>query len=126
MTTEFARPPIARHPSESSQHQKTEPAYEPVHLQHTAADIPLTSSALPSAAGLNGRASLRSQRSSIGVESVFGSAPKGVIGKTKPREVIRVERDYEAGETPQFFSGWIWELEGRVRASPCWIQSKHL
>lgn len=45
---------------------------------------------------------------------MFGSAPQGVIGKHKPREVIRVERDYTGGELCQFWSGWIWELEGRV------------
>ncbi|GAA5894580.1 hypothetical protein JCM8208_006279 [Rhodotorula glutinis] len=60
------------------------------------------------------RRSLRSQRSSVGDESVFGTAPVGVIGHTRPREVIRVERDYSAGETCQMWSGWIWELEGRV------------
>ncbi|BGP15170.1 hypothetical protein JCM10213_008690 [Rhodosporidiobolus nylandii] len=63
---------------------------------------------------LTSRASIRSGRSSIASESVFGTAPVGVIGKTKPREVIRIERDYSAGETCQFWSGWIWELEGRV------------
>lgn len=37
------------------------------------------------------------------------------IGISRPREVVRVERDYTGGEIPQFWSGWIWELEGRVR-----------
>ncbi|GAA6042005.1 hypothetical protein JCM8097_009141 [Rhodosporidiobolus ruineniae] len=64
--------------------------------------------------GLTSRPSLRSQRSSVAPESVFGTAPVGVIGKTKPREVIRVERDYSAGERVQFWSGWIWELDGRI------------
>lgn len=61
--------------------------------------------------------SLRSQRSSVGDESVFGTAPVGIVGKTRPREVIRVERDYSAGETCQMWSGWLWELENRVRSS---------
>ncbi|GAA5854072.1 hypothetical protein JCM9279_004372 [Rhodotorula babjevae] len=60
------------------------------------------------------RRSLRSQRSSVGDESVFGTAPVGIVGKTRPREVIRVERDYSAGETCQMWSGWVYELEGRV------------
>lgn len=28
--------------------------------------------------------------------------------------MIRVERDYSSGEVCQLWSGWIWELEGRV------------
>ncbi|GAA6054143.1 hypothetical protein JCM3770_003217 [Rhodotorula araucariae] len=44
----------------------------------------------------------------------FGTPPVGGVGNTRPREVIRVERDYEAGEMCQFWSGWMWELEGRV------------
>jgi hypothetical protein len=64
--------------------------------------------------GLSSRPSIHSQRSSVAPESVYGTAPVGVIGKHKPREVIRVERDYSGGELCQFWSGWIWELEGRV------------
>lgn len=45
---------------------------------------------------------------------MFGTPPVGVIGKHKPREIVRVERDYSVGELCQFWSGWIWELEGRV------------
>ncbi|KAM0746339.1 hypothetical protein T439DRAFT_294260 [Meredithblackwellia eburnea MCA 4105] len=63
---------------------------------------------------LKSRPSIHSHRSSVAPESVFGSAPVGVIGKHKPREVLRIERDYSAGEICQFWSGWIWELEGRV------------
>jgi len=37
----------------------------------------------------------------------------------KPREVIRIERDYSSGTgIAQFWAGWIWELEGRVSRSP--------
>ncbi|GAA5910710.1 hypothetical protein JCM5296_006820 [Sporobolomyces johnsonii] len=75
--------------------------------------FPPTSSAA-FASGLNARRSVHSARSSIAPDSVFGTAPVGVIGKTKPREVIRIERDFSGGETCQFWSGWIWELEGRV------------
>ncbi|KAL8290118.1 hypothetical protein RQP46_003057 [Phenoliferia psychrophenolica] len=60
------------------------------------------------------RTSIHSQRSSVAPESVFGTAPLGVIGHNKPREIVRIERDYSGGELCQFWSGWIWELEGRV------------
>lgn len=65
---------------------------------------------------LANRTSIHSQRSSVAPESVFGTAPTGVIGRHKPREIVRIERDYSGGELCQFWSGWIWELEGRVRA----------
>ncbi|GAA97568.1 uncharacterized protein L969DRAFT_44063 [Mixia osmundae IAM 14324] len=45
---------------------------------------------------------------------VFGTPPVGQIGKHKPREIVRIERDYTAGELPQFWSGFPIELEGRV------------
>ncbi|BGP47245.1 hypothetical protein JCM10450v2_003097 [Rhodotorula kratochvilovae] len=106
-----AHPALARNFSTSSHrgpyNEERETAAQP------ASAVPLTSSALPPG-GLSARHSVHSQRSSIGDESVFGTPPVGVIGKTRPREVIRVERDYTAGETCQFWSGWIWELEGRV------------
>ena len=39
-----------------------------------------------------------------------------VIGRDRPKEVIRIERDWSSGEEiVQFWSGWVWELEGRVR-----------
>ncbi|KAK4698999.1 hypothetical protein P7C70_g7268, partial [Phenoliferia sp. Uapishka_3] len=60
------------------------------------------------------RPSVHSQRSSIAPESVFGTAPVGQVGRNKPREMVRIERDYSGGELCQFWSGWIWELEGRV------------
>ncbi|SCV70742.1 BQ2448_3504 [Microbotryum intermedium] len=40
--------------------------------------------------------------------------PRGIIGKTKPRMVLRVERDHSDGQTCQFCCDWISELEGRV------------
>ncbi|GAA5897112.1 hypothetical protein JCM6882_001795 [Rhodosporidiobolus microsporus] len=118
---------LSRNPSTSS-HRPGDalyPAAGPSALS-TEEVLPLSSSHLPPSGGLNGsnghaypalapaRSSLHSQRSSVAPESVFGTAPVGVIGKTKPREVIRIERDYSAGETCQFWSGWIWELEGRI------------
>ncbi|KAH9818476.1 Golgin subfamily A member 7/ERF4 family-domain-containing protein [Melampsora americana] len=49
---------------------------------------------------------------------IFGSSPVGIIGKTKPRAVVRIERDYSAkGATSgrvQFWDGWVTELEGRI------------
>ena len=54
--------------------------------------------------------------SSIAEQSIFGSPPAGIIGIDKPREIIRIERDYSSGTgITQFWAGWIWELEGRVR-----------
>lgn len=68
--------------------------------------------------------------------SAFGTAPVGVIGRDKPREIIRsvkaktqgvatmwwligtsfcrVERDYTGGELCQFHPTFPLELEGRV------------
>lgn len=49
---------------------------------------------------------------------IFGTPPTGVVGKTRPRAVVRIERDYSArGATSgrvQFWDGWVAELEGRV------------
>ncbi|KDE07967.1 hypothetical protein MVLG_01873 [Microbotryum lychnidis-dioicae p1A1 Lamole] len=42
------------------------------------------------------------------------SSPRGIMGKTKPRMVLRVERDYSDGQTCQFCCDWIDELKGRV------------
>ncbi|KDN50364.1 hypothetical protein K437DRAFT_221999 [Tilletiaria anomala UBC 951] len=47
-------------------------------------------------------------------DSAFGTAPVGVIGRDKPREIIRVERDYTSGELCQFHPSFPLELEGRV------------
>jgi hypothetical protein len=35
------------------------------------------------------------------MESVFGTDAVGEIGVHHPREIIRIERDYSAGELPQ-------------------------
>lgn len=48
---------------------------------------------------------------------VFGTQPVGVIGVHKPREIIRLDRDYTSGEICQFWSGFPLELEGRVGAN---------
>ncbi|KAE8221512.1 hypothetical protein CF319_g5139 [Tilletia indica] len=47
-------------------------------------------------------------------DRAFGTAPVGVIGRDKPREMIRVERDYGAGELCQFHPAFPLELEGRL------------
>lgn len=60
------------------------------------------------------RPSHRSEASLVAADNPYNSAPRGVIGKSRPREVIRIDRDYSEGELCQFWSGWIWELEGRV------------
>ena len=46
--------------------------------------------------------------------SAFGTAPVGVIGRDKPREIIRIERDYTAGESCQFHPSFPLELDGRI------------
>ena len=50
--------------------------------------------------------------------TIFGTAPAGKVGDTRPRAVVRIERDYSArGATSgrvQFWDGWVKELEGRV------------
>lgn len=51
---------------------------------------------------------------SITEKKVFGTSPRGTIGIHKPRAIVRVERDYSAGELCQFWSGWKEELQGRV------------
>lgn len=45
---------------------------------------------------------------------VFGTPPVGIIGVHKPREILRLDRDYTSGEICQFWSGFPIELEGRV------------
>ncbi|KAF8308440.1 hypothetical protein DL93DRAFT_2159016 [Clavulina sp. PMI_390] len=49
-----------------------------------------------------------------GAGSAFGTDPVGEIGVHYPREILRVERDYSAGEIPQFHSTFPLELEGRI------------
>ena len=48
-------------------------------------------------------------------QQIFGTPQVGVIGRHKPRDLIRLDRDYTAGEVCQFWSGYPFELEGRVR-----------
>lgn len=55
-----------------------------------------------------------------GVQSgmqIFGTPQVGVIGQHKPRDVVRLDRDYSEGEICQFWSGYPFELEGRVRVT---------
>ncbi|KZS90355.1 hypothetical protein SISNIDRAFT_187218 [Sistotremastrum niveocremeum HHB9708] len=47
-------------------------------------------------------------------DSAFGTEPMGTIGTHYPREIIRVERDYESGELCQFATAYPLELEGRI------------
>ncbi|KAH8925878.1 hypothetical protein BT69DRAFT_1279332 [Atractiella rhizophila] len=66
----------------------------------------------PPGTGTTGHSYSPSQASYI---SPFGTKPVGKIGVHKPREIIRVERDYSVGsEGCQFWSGWLSELEGRI------------
>ncbi|PWN33319.1 uncharacterized protein FA14DRAFT_124421 [Meira miltonrushii] len=46
--------------------------------------------------------------------SAFGTPPVGVIGRDKPREIVRIERDYTVGELCQFHPTFPLELEGRI------------
>ena len=48
---------------------------------------------------------------------IFGTPPVGIIGVHRPREIIRLDRDYTSGEVCQFWSGFPLELEGRVSQS---------
>ena len=52
-----------------------------------------------------------------GPTSAFGTAPCGVIGRDQPREMVRIERDYTAGELVQFYPAYPLELEGRITAT---------
>lgn len=57
--------------------------------------------------------------------SIFGTPPAGRVGISKPRAIVRIERDYSArGATSgrvQFWDGWVEELEGRI--SPLQFQN---
>jgi hypothetical protein len=64
-------------------------------------------------------ASPPSIRSSVAPENIFGTVPRGLVGRDRPREVVRVQRDYSAGGV-RFFDGWLWELEGRVSPLSIW------
>ncbi|KAF9229814.1 hypothetical protein BS17DRAFT_688683, partial [Gyrodon lividus] len=50
-------------------------------------------------------------------DSAYGTPPVGQIGVHHPREIIRIERDYESGELIQFFPIYPLELEGRIKAT---------
>jgi len=47
-------------------------------------------------------------------DSAYFTPPAGQIGVHRPREIVRVERDYTGGEVVQFSSAYPTELEGRV------------
>lgn len=47
-------------------------------------------------------------------DSAYFTPPVGQIGVHRPREIVRVERDYTGGEVVQFSSAYPTELEGRV------------
>ncbi|EFP79989.1 uncharacterized protein PGTG_05214 [Puccinia graminis f. sp. tritici CRL 75-36-700-3] len=63
--------------------------------------------------------------SSEHAQSIFGTSPAGQVGQSKPRAIVRIERDYSArGATcgrVQFWDGWVKELEGRI--SPLQLQN---
>ena len=50
---------------------------------------------------------------------IFGTPQVGIIGQHKPRDIVRLDRDYSEGEICQFWSGYPFELEGRVRRGLC-------
>ncbi|KAF9242360.1 Golgin subfamily A member 7/ERF4 family-domain-containing protein, partial [Melanogaster broomeanus] len=47
-------------------------------------------------------------------DSAYGTNPVGQIGVHHPREIVRVERDYQGGELVQFTPVYPLELEGRI------------
>jgi len=47
-------------------------------------------------------------------DSAYFTPPAGQIGVHRPREIVRVERDYTGGEVVQFSSAYPTELEGRI------------
>lgn len=45
----------------------------------------------------------------------YGTPARGTIGVHHPREIVRIERDWDTGgEVCQFYGTWVMELEGRV------------
>ncbi|THH13204.1 hypothetical protein EW146_g6987 [Bondarzewia mesenterica] len=48
------------------------------------------------------------------MDSAYGTEPTGQIGVHHPREIVRIERDYSAGEIAQFSATYPLELEGRI------------
>ncbi|TFY69213.1 hypothetical protein EVJ58_g544 [Rhodofomes roseus] len=47
-------------------------------------------------------------------DAAYGTPPVGQIGLHHPREIVRIERDYSAGELPQFSPVYPLEFEGRL------------
>lgn len=47
-------------------------------------------------------------------DSAYGTPPVGQIGVHHPREIVRIERDYAAGELTQFSSIYPIEFDGRI------------
>ncbi|EPS98092.1 hypothetical protein FOMPIDRAFT_1149294 [Fomitopsis schrenkii] len=47
-------------------------------------------------------------------DAAYGTPPVGQIGLHHPREIVRIERDYSAGELPQFSLVYPLEFEGRL------------
>ncbi|KAH9921332.1 Golgin subfamily A member 7/ERF4 family-domain-containing protein [Fomitopsis serialis] len=47
-------------------------------------------------------------------DAAYGTEPIGQIGLHHPREIVRIERDYSAGELPQFSPVYPLEFEGRL------------
>jgi len=46
--------------------------------------------------------------------TAYGTPPVGQLGVHYPREIVRVERDYDHGELVQFSSAYPLELQGRI------------
>ena len=46
--------------------------------------------------------------------TAFSTAPCGQIGVHHPREIVRIERDYDHGELVQFSTTYPLELQGRI------------
>jgi len=98
------------HPLSTSTSQHSQPEKETPYTMGVSSDYHPSTQPKPR--------SIHSQLTSTSYSSYispFGTDPVGVIGIHKPREIIRVERDYSiGGEGCQFWSGWIMELEGRI------------
>ncbi|KAF8503949.1 Golgin subfamily A member 7/ERF4 family-domain-containing protein, partial [Hysterangium stoloniferum] len=46
--------------------------------------------------------------------SAYGTPPCGQMGVHHPREIVRIERDYDHGELVQFSSAYPLEIQGRI------------
>lgn len=74
----------------------------------------------PDVENVSTRPSLHQNQSQVPDALIFGTPPPPAavlasMGRKRPRAIVRVERDYTSGELCQFWSGWMWEFEGRVR-----------